>query len=429
MKRLLICLVALIAVFALVMPASAAEMKVNGIWNAKAWARDNYDGDDDTDDATQYVTQRFRSYWNWIASENLKLVYKNEIDIEWGDSGPQNGRNSGGGLSGDSVNLETKNIYLEFMVPDTPVKATLGLQGITLHKVWFISDDAGGARFDMNFDPVSITAYWIGVDGLEGNDSVSSDDVWQAAVSGAYKAENMDARLSLAYQRNDNDLTSNDVPESDDLYLLMGEFGMSFDMVSFDIIAATNFGEVDSDGAGDRDYEGFMFAGSVDIALDMATITVSGAYASGDDEGDLDSDFQGLAGQTFSWAEIISDGYSYDRNASLAQIGGANRPSNMYYVAAGVDLKPTDTTTIMFDVYYVGMVEDRTIAGEEEDEIGIEVDARLTQKIYDNLSMTIIGAYMFAEDGYGVYDPADPNAASNSGDDAFHVGLGLDFKF
>jgi hypothetical protein len=429
MKRLLICLVALIAVFALVMPASAAEMKVNGIWNAKAWARDNYDGDDDTDDATQYVTQRFRSYWNWIASENLKLVYKNEIDIEWGDSGPQNGRNSGGGLSGDSVNLETKNIYLEFMVPDTPVKATLGLQGITLHKGWFISDDAGGARFDMNFDPVSITAYWIGVDGLEGNDSVSSDDIWQVAVSGAYKAENMDARLSLAYQRNDNDLTSNDVPESDDLYLLMGEFGMSFDMVSFDIVAATNFGEVDSDGAGDRDYEGFMFAGSVDIALDMATITVSGAYASGDDEGDLDSDFQGLAGQTFSWAEIISDGYSYDRNASLAQIGGANRPSNMYYVAAGVDLKPTDTTTIMFDVYYVGMVEDRTIAGEEEDEIGIEVDARLTQKIYDNLSMTIIGAYMFAEDGYGVYDPADLNAASNSGDDAFHVGLGLDFKF
>jgi hypothetical protein len=429
MKRLLICLVALIAVFALVMPASAAEMKVNGIWNAKAWARDNYDGDDDTDDATQYVTQRFRSYWNWIASENLKLVYKNEIDIEWGDSGPQNGRNSGGGLSGDSVNLETKNIYLEFMVPDTPVKATLGLQGITLHKGWFISDDAGGARFDMNFDPVSITAYWIGVDGLEGNDSVSSDDIWQVAVSGAYKAENMDARLSLAYQRNDNDLTSNDVPESDDLYLLMGEFGMSFDMVSFDIVAATNFGEVDSDGAGDRDYEGFMFAGSVDIALDMATITVSGAYVSGDDEGDLDEDFQGLAGQTFSWAEIISDGYSYDRNASLAQIGGANRPSNMYYVAAGVDLKPTDTTTIMFDVYYVGMVEDRTIAGEEEDEIGIEVDARLTQKIYDNLSMTIIGAYMFAEDGYGVYDPADPNAASNSGDDAFHVGLGLDFKF
>ncbi len=86
MKRLLFCLVALIAVFALVMPASAAEMKVNGIWNTKAYAVDNYDGDDDTDDSFQYVTQRMRMYFNFISSENLKLVYKNEIDLEWGDA-------------------------------------------------------------------------------------------------------------------------------------------------------------------------------------------------------------------------------------------------------------------------------------------------------------------------------------------------------
>ena len=67
----------------------------------------------------------------------------------------------------------------------------------------------------------------------------------------------------------------------------------------------------------------------------------------------------------------------------------------------GVDLKPTDTTTIKFDAYYIGMVEDRTVGGENEDEIGIEVDARLTQKIYDTLSLTVLGAYLFAEDGYG----------------------------
>ena len=452
MKRLLICLVALIAVFALVMPTHAAEMKINGIWNAKAWARDNYDGDDDSDDASQYVTQRMRMYFNAIASENLKLVYKNEIDMEWGDDSAGVDRNDGGGIGGDHVNLETKNVYLEFMIPDTPIKSTLGLQGITLHKGWFISDDAGGARFDMNFDPVSITAYWIGVDGLEGGDSVSSDDVWQMAVSGAYKAENMDARLSFAYQRNDNDLTSADFPESDDLFLVMGEFGMSFDMISFDVIAATNFGEVDSDNNDqDSDYEGFMFAGNLDIALDMATIRLMGFYASGDDEqrvdtdGDgiretavrQDDDFQGLAGQTFSWAEIVSDGYTYDRNADLLQAGGDNSPSNMWAVGAGVDLKPTDTMTLKFDFYYMGLVEDRTIAGDDEDEIGFEIDARLTQKIYDNLSLTIIGAYLFADDGYGVYDTdgdedfvqVDLAGANDSGDDAFQVGVGLDFKF
>jgi hypothetical protein len=460
MKRLLICLVALIAVFALVMPTYAAEMKVNGIFNAKGYAVDNYDGNDDADDSVQYVTQRMRMYFNFIASENLKLVYKNEIDMEWGDAaGGSASRNDGGGAGGDAVNLETKNVYLEFMVPDTPVKATIGLQGVTLHKGWFISDDVAGARFDMNFDPVSITAYWVGLKGLYDNDtsgtgdfdgSDSSDDSWSVVASGAYKAENMDARLTFGYERLPNspaDVISPSVdnPDSNDLFLVMGEFGMSFDMVSFDIVAGQNFGEID-DGDFDRDYSGYMAAFNVDIALDMATISVMGFYTSGDDEKAVDTtgngikdtfvadddNFQGFTGQTFSWAEIVSDGYTYDRNASLAQTGAANKPSNMWAVGVGADFKPTDTTTILFDVYYMGMVEDRTINGENEDEIGIEVDARLTQKIYDNLSLTVLGAYLFAEDGYGVYDSNALTAKSdpkNSGDDAFQVGVGLDFKF
>jgi hypothetical protein len=434
MKRLLICLVALIAVFALVMPASAAEMKINGIWNAKAYARDNYDGDDDTDDSVQYVTQRMRMYFNAIASENLKLVYKNEIDIEWGDSARgDNSRNDGGALDGDTVNLETKNVYLEFMVPDTPVKATMGLQGITLHKGWFAGSDYSAAKFDMNFDPISITTYWAGLGGLAFNDSTgsathasdSSDDNWQIVASGAYKAENLDARLTFGYEKGTNDTTSADIPESDDLFLVMGEFNMSFDMFSFFVIAGKNFGEVKSE-TGDNDYKGYMVDAGVSFALDMATIRARAIVASGDDEGDFEDDFQVLTGAVMSWAELMSDGYTYDRNpgAALASIGGPNRPSNMYMFNVGADFKPTDTTSLKFDVYYVGMMEDRTIAGEDEDEIGVEIDARLTQKIYDNLSMTVLGAYLLAEDGYGA-----GAAATNSGDDAFQVGVGLDFKF
>jgi hypothetical protein len=438
MKRLLICLVALIAVFALVMPTYAAEMKVNGIWNAKAWARDNYDGDDDSDDSVQYVTQRMRLYFDFISSENLKLVYKNEIDMEWGDTSgnatnADSDRNDGGGLDGDTVNLETKNVYLEFMVPDTPLKATMGLQGITLHKGWFAGSDYSAARFDMNFDPISITAYWAGLNGLfddnsPGEDTDASNDNWQIVASGAYKAENMDARLSFGYERKPNDVNSTDQPETNDLFLVMGELNMSFDMFSFYVIGGVNFGEADGSGgasANNRDYSGYMFNAGVDFALDLATLRANVIWASGDDEGDFDDDFQVMTGAVYSWAELISDGYTYDRNANLTQIGGQNKPSNMYAINVGADLKPTDTTTIMLDVYYIGMVEDRTIAGEDEDEIGIEVDARLTQKIYDNLSLTVLGAYMFAEDGYGVYSPA----TTNSGDDAFQVGMGIDYKF
>jgi len=430
MKRLLFCLVALIAVFALVMPTYAAEVKISGLWNAKAWAKDNYDGDDDSDDSYQYVTQRMRMYFNIIASENLKLVYKNEIDMEWGDTAFANTRNSGGGLGGDTVNLETKNVYLEFMVPDTPVKASIGLQGIALHRGWFFDDDVGGARFDMNFDPVTIMAAWAGAAGLEANDPDSSNDVWDIMLSGAYKAENMDARLSFAYQKGPNDPSSADEPESDDLYLVMGEFNMSFDMVSFFVILGKNFGEVKSDDkAQDRNYDGYMAHVGVDFALDMATLRAQFIYASGDKEGDLDDDFQGLRGETFSWAEMISDGWSYDRNADLAQIGGDNSPSNMWAVGVGATIKPTDTMAIIMDIYYVGMIEDRTIAGQDEDTIGTEIDVRLTQKIYDNLTLSVAGTYLLADDGFGVYDPDDPNAASDSGDDAFQVGIGLDFSY
>jgi hypothetical protein len=244
----------------------------------------------------------------------------------------------------------------------------------------------------------------------------------------------MDARLSFAYERKPNDTSTNDQPESNDLYLVMGEFSMSFDNLSFFVIAGKNFGEADgsgSDSANNRNYDGYMADIGASFALDMATLRARFIYASGDKEGDFDDDFQGLTGETFSWAELISDGYTYDRDAELAQIGGSDSPSNMWAVNLGTDLKPTDTTTIKLDVYYIGMVEDRTIAGDKEDEIGVEVDARLTQKIYDDLSLTLIGVYMFAEDGYGQYAgvPTATNQAAGSGDDAFQVGVGIDYKF
>jgi hypothetical protein len=178
MKRFLFCLVALIGVLVLIAPTYAAEMKINGIERLKAVSYNNMDGSDDEDDQNNFIHQRLRFYFTSVASENLKMVYKNEIDFNWGDaSGSAATRGSGGGLGADGVNLETKNVYLEMMIPDTPVKATLGLQGIALHRGWWIDDDAAAARFDMNFDPVSVMLAYVNAVDRDFTDS--SDDVWQ----------------------------------------------------------------------------------------------------------------------------------------------------------------------------------------------------------------------------------------------------------
>jgi hypothetical protein len=428
MKRFLFCLVALIGVMVLIAPTYAAEMQINGIERLKAITYNNMDGDDDSDDQNNFIHQRLRFYFTSVASENLKMVYKNEIDFNWGDAGGSAAtRGSGGAIGADGVNLETKNVYLEMMIPDTPVKATLGLQGIALHRGLWIDDDAAAARFDMNFDPVAVTLIYVNA--VDTDYTSSSDDIWQLHASAGYKAENMDARLSLGYEKGANDTTSADVPKSDDFYQIMGEFGMSFDMVSFFVIAGKNFGEVDSNGADDRDYDGFMFNAGVDFALDLATISAQFLYFSGDDEGDLDDDYRSFSGQTYSWAEIPSDGYLWEANSSMGQIGGANTPSNMWAVNVGADLKPTDTTTIAIDLWYIGMVEDRTVGGDDEDTVGTEIDLKLTQKVYDNLDCLIIGAYMFADDGYGNGGTSGDWAPQSQGDDAWVLALGMNYKF
>jgi hypothetical protein len=89
----------------------------------------------------------------------------------------------------------------------------------------------------------------------------------------------------------------------------------------------------------------------------------------------------------------------------------------------GADFKPTDTTTISADIWYITMVEDRTVGGSDEDDVGIEIDAKVVQKVYDNLDLLIVGAYMIANDGYGT------DALDNSGDDAYVIGMGLNYKF
>ena len=430
MKRLLFCLMALAMVMAMVVPCYSAEMKINGINRLKFISTDNMDGNKNLDDQRNFVKQRLRMYFTSIASENLKVVYKNEIDFNWGDASFTTGRGQGGGLGGDTINLETKNIYMEMMIPNTPVKATMGLQGVTLHRGWAISDDVAAARFDVNLDPFSVLGYWALASDTD--QTGSKDDVWQLLFSGAYKAENMDGRLTFAYERGER--ATNNLKDND-FFLLMGDFGMSFDMVSFFLIAGINFGEVKPEVGQKADYEGFMFEGQVDFALDIATLYINFRYASGEKETKTDKiGFRGLSGMTYSWAEIPSDGYFWEVNSSMGQIGGANTPSNMWAIAGGVDVKPTDTTSIGVDLYYISLVEKReALLGTSKKDVGFEIDLDVTQKVYDNLDAKIVGAVFFADDGFGSSSASGigntVTGFNGSKDDAWVIGLGFNYKF
>lgn len=143
MKRF--ALVALLAalIFSVVSSASATELKVKGNIDVYGmWSANLMDHDSDVKDGDNYfTTQRMRTYFSFVASENLKAVLGLEMDARWGvgDSGDW-------GTDGNTDDpIEVKHAYLDFNFPDSAVNVKAGLQAVALPGVFgnpIFDDDA-----------------------------------------------------------------------------------------------------------------------------------------------------------------------------------------------------------------------------------------------------------------------------------------------
>ena len=133
------------ALAAISVPAMALENEFHGMYKLKYFVSDydnggagyiNPDANREKLTANNYFEQRARIFYTAKANDDLKLVTAFEIDSVFGDkaqgslttanvaSGAIGFRNSGGALESDSVNIETKHVYLDFKIPSTPVKVT-----------------------------------------------------------------------------------------------------------------------------------------------------------------------------------------------------------------------------------------------------------------------------------------------------------------
>ncbi len=105
-----------------------------------------------------YFVQRARLGYTAKASESAKLVTMFELDYRFlGNSSYTTGRNSGGALGADSVNIETKNIYLELNNPGLNTK--IGMQGVDdAFKGTIFSADMAGIQLAHNYKTASVAA-------------------------------------------------------------------------------------------------------------------------------------------------------------------------------------------------------------------------------------------------------------------------------
>lgn len=231
MKRLLIVLIALVAVFAMVLPASAADLKFGGMFWTKWYATSNIkDGNDDNNDRiSSFFYTRMRMYFTAIASENLRAVSKMEVDSDWGDGrigrvsvdGGSDGRGDATGFQNDgSANsgFEIKNAYIDFTIPDTALNFKVGLMGAKLGKSGIIfNDDTPGIMASYGFSPFKVSLLYsqlndnapfpgTGATPMTANKSADNWNLW--AIDFTYQQEAIRASLDFAWAHTGNYKTS-----------------------------------------------------------------------------------------------------------------------------------------------------------------------------------------------------------------------------
>ena len=465
MKRLLLVLIALVAIFALVMPASAAELKFGGLFAQKVYGTNNQkDGQQNShgeyDDNTNWFYTRMRLYFDAVASENLKAVSKFEIDDYWGDN-RIGSLSADGGSNNDSAGMEIKNAYIDFIVPDTALNIKMGIIGARLDKpAWVFNDDTSGIFAAYKYGEW----YFAGLYSRLGDSNsilpntsaitptTSSDDVdiWAFAVN--YNMEGLFTAANFAWITNDDQYggTANQ-GHSYDLYVLSFDADYGADMFSVYGDVAINFGE-NRQVSPNSDFKGYAFmAGGTYNTTDTITVAADFYYGSGRELGETDNKEFVTAGSpsgrnAYNMDEVVFPGWFDDDTVTIQAPGGPPNTTNVtstglgtnagyclnniWAIGAHADFKPLEKTLIQFGGAYMGFVEkvaSRTSDGmapnatlsnviEKDDTLGGSFYLRASQGIVDGLTLKAAVGYLFADEGFSPH---------RKDDDAYRIAGGL----
>ena len=387
-----------------------------------------------------FTEQRARLRYTGVLSDDVKIVTQFEIDSRWGDTSQSTAttRNVGGAMETDQVNLETKNIYMDFKVPSLPTKVKAGLLPFNdSYKGVFLSSDIAGAMTTTTLNNLTIGAGW-----LRGYDNVN--------FNGA------DSTIAAVNATSDSKGTSGFVPGrySLDLGILEAKYALSKELTvggsyyltysnlekkGFNILntlgvnAAYNFGIGTVDGfflyqAGDNPTNNFGqvgqkvsgFAANVaaKVKAGPGTLRTSILYASGDDGQGNVSAFQGVnqlgdgsTTSTYSAAQMtmLITNTKYAANTDRALINTvSNYNQGVMGAFLGYDID-IDKTFIKTNLGMAAVAEDNNTFKPKNQAkgdysngkyIGTEINAEFGYKITSNLTASLVGGYVFLGDYY-----------------------------
>lgn len=395
-----------------------------------------------------YTEQRLRLKYTGKLTNDVKLVTQFEIDSRWGDNSQTINRNQGGGIEADSINLETKNVYMEFKVPYLPTTVKAGIQSFDdAYKGVFLGADIAGVMTTTKIDKAVINAGWLraydnkNFDGstalttATGVGTTSGNTITPGPGSAA-NGNNVPGRYSM-------DLGILDVKYDVSKALKVGgSYYMTYDNLStglgYNILstlgvnAAYNFGLGVVDGfflyqVGDNPTNNFgrpgskvtAFAANVGakIKAGPGTARANILYASGDDGKGSVHAFQGVnqlgegnTTSTFPAAQmtILITNTKYAANTDRGLINTiSNYDQGVIGAFFGYDLD-IDKTFIKANLGLAAAAREnqtfkprnQNTGGFNSNYIGTEINAEVGYKISENLTASLVSGYVFLGNYY-----------------------------
>ena len=465
MRKVFLIVLAAVLVAAIAAPAMAGA-DINGFYRAKAYTSNyknyttaNYVNPTPPDNVAtnDYVEQRLRLKFS-IGEENVKAVAFFEQDMMWGDSSGQGGsRNQGGAIGGDSINLETKNVYLWFKVPDTGFDFTVGLQSVSdpYRGIFFGGADMAGGLATVKFAPISFR--FGGFTPWERDTNQSDDTELFIAEARISPVKDLGIGLNFYFIRDAADTlggasgetsASNNlaqqflggvqvVPGVTKIYMPGVNFDFNAGVAKISGFAFMQFGDREYDsGAPKTKFRGYAGDLRFDANAGPAKVFLEGLYTSGDKPGTADKIEGVVVAEDFKFASSSSNPTSMDMTILAPSADEINTSRNLMYtsnnnranggyamngvrlgaifIAAGASMKLGDKVTGKVGAGYLraNQLAPVALAGTNlnvSKKMGTEVNGSVNYNIMKGLDFGVYAAYAWLGDGYKVSGSPEPD--------------------
>ncbi|MDD2733948.1 MAG: hypothetical protein PHF56_08395 [Desulfuromonadaceae bacterium] len=437
------------ALAAVSVPAFALENEFHGMYRLRAMMS-NYENAGGgalhagtTADPTPTLTvfeQRARLQYIAKTSADLKLVTHFEIDSSWGDTAYSTGRGAGGAQAADTVNLETKNVYLDFNESLTGANVKVGIQGVSdAYKGILVTDDMAGILATKKFGALTGTAGFFRLQDFNGRPSTNP------APTGR---KNLDLYLLDAKFAVSKDLTvggsyylvsRDDQFNAQNMHMIGANVAAKFNNITADGFLAYQTGDAIM-ATTKQDLSAFAAQAAIKADLGAAgTVRGNVLYTSGDNHA-------ANSRKNDSWqcinsgdALTTSSASYYDSKMMLLMRNVVNMDTDkaliMYtnnnnrgltLLTVGYDFKFNDKLAASANLGYGAASEKH---GANSASIGTEVNAQVDYKLFSNLTASFQWAYVFLGDGMNKNNAVLLSGGKADADDPYLTALMLNYSF